>query len=152
MPSATWQQAEGRCTQYGARLCTHAELPVTRGGGCGHDDDLVWVWDECNHGLGSQRVAVRGNENTNYVCDPVATLHVVRCCADEISGLPPSPPPSPPPPRPPRRRPCPTRRRPRRRASTLRSGLASTRVDCSTRSGKPVALVSRSALHAASLR
>ena len=23
-----------------------------RGGGCGHDDLLVWVWDECSHALG----------------------------------------------------------------------------------------------------
>ena len=35
--SATWTEAEARCRQYGARLCTRAELPVQHRGGCGHE-------------------------------------------------------------------------------------------------------------------
>ena len=49
-PNATWVQAEARCRQYGARLCTLAELPAARHTGCGFDEAYVWVWESCNHG------------------------------------------------------------------------------------------------------
>ena len=89
----TWAQAEAVCVSSGARLCTQVELvPATAGRGCGHDDLLVWVWDECQHdaeGAGAYRVAVRGNDKDKYECSPNATLHAVRCCADQVSSLPP---------------------------------------------------------------
>ena len=47
--SATWSEALARCNLYGARLCTLAELPVNKGGGCGLDAKLVWVWEACEH-------------------------------------------------------------------------------------------------------
>ena len=46
---ATWLQAEARCRQYGARLCTRHELPVNQRSGCGHDSEYVWAWEECAH-------------------------------------------------------------------------------------------------------
>ena len=46
---ATWLEAEGRCRQYGARLCTRNELQVNQRSGCGHDAEYVWVWEECEH-------------------------------------------------------------------------------------------------------
>ena len=49
-PNATWVQAEARCRQYGARLCTLAELPAARHTGCGFDEAYVWVWESCDHG------------------------------------------------------------------------------------------------------
>ena len=47
--SATWQQAEDRCLQHGARLCTQEELPATQGTGCGQDEAYVWTWNACRH-------------------------------------------------------------------------------------------------------
>eukprot|EP00964_Phaeocystis_antarctica_P105461 scaffold70469_cov79-Phaeocystis_antarctica.AAC.1 len=102
--NATWDEALARCNLHGARLCTRVELPAVRHGGCGHDEALVWAWDECQHadgGAGAYRVSQRGDDSAVYSCDATAALRAVRCCADEVSGLPPSPPPSPPPPSPP---------------------------------------------------
>ena len=95
--NATWEEALARCNLHGARLCTRMELPAVRGGGCGHDEALVWVWDECQHadgGAGAYRVSQRGDDSAVYSCDATAALRAVRCCADEVSGLPPSPLPS----------------------------------------------------------
>ena len=49
MHSATWFEARDRCNQYGARLCTRRELQVNKNSGCGHDAELVWVWEACEH-------------------------------------------------------------------------------------------------------
>ena len=58
--NATWTEAEARCRQYGARLCTQRELPVNHRSGCGHDAELVWVWEQCEHTYSEEhRVAVR---------------------------------------------------------------------------------------------
>merc|ERR1739841_181755 len=70
--NATWDEALARCSLYGARLCTRVELPAVRGGGCGHDEALVWVWDECRHadgGAGAYRVSQRGDDSAVYSCD-----------------------------------------------------------------------------------
>jgi len=42
--SATYDQAQQICANYGGRLCTAAELlaDCTRGSGCGHDNDYIW--------------------------------------------------------------------------------------------------------------
>ena len=56
------------CVSSGARLCTQLEVvPATQGSGCGHDELLVWVWDECNHdlgGAGAYKVAVHQGKTT----------------------------------------------------------------------------------------
>ena len=59
--NATWLQAEARCRQYGARLCTRAELPVNQNSGCGHDAEYVWTWDECAHQTPPFRCAFEGD-------------------------------------------------------------------------------------------
>ena len=67
--SATWDEALARCNDHGARLGTRAELPVARGGGCGHDEQYVWAWDECAHADSTAyRVAVRGDDSAVYAC------------------------------------------------------------------------------------
>ena len=67
MHSATWLQAEARCRQYGARLCTLRELPVNRRSGCGHDAEYVWVWDQCEHAYTQEhRVAAMGDDSVSY--------------------------------------------------------------------------------------
>ena len=84
--SATWSEAEARCRQYGARLCTRQELPVNQRSGCGHDAEYVWVWEQCEHNSTQQyRVATRGDNVNEYSCDAITVLHAVRCCADEVS-------------------------------------------------------------------
>ena len=50
MHSVTWAAANAHCTDHGVRLCTLSELPVNKGIGCGHDDEMVWVWEPCSHG------------------------------------------------------------------------------------------------------
>ena len=77
---ATWSQAEARCRQYGARLCTWRELAVNKNSGCGHDAEYVWVWEECKHdGAGEHRVAAIGDRvfAHEYECLPVSELHAV---------------------------------------------------------------------------
>ena len=92
--SATWDEALARCNAYGARLCTLIELPVNQNSGCGHDDELVWVWNECDHSsLTPRHVAAQGGDTRFTRCADSSTQYAVRCCADEVSGLPPSPPP-----------------------------------------------------------
>ena len=69
MVNATWREAFGRCQQYGARLCTRVELMAARFTGCGLDDQLVWTWEECNHGQpGEQHVAVLGTNDRIFSC------------------------------------------------------------------------------------
>ena len=76
--SATWTQAEARCRQYCARLCTLAELPVNHRSGCGHDAEFVWVWEQCEHSYAqAHRVAAMGDGSDVYSCDPITTLHAV---------------------------------------------------------------------------
>ena len=82
LSSATWGEALARCNSHGARLCTREELPLARGGGCGHDDALVWAWDECQH-AGAYHVAVRGDDSAVFSCSADTAQHAVRCCADE---------------------------------------------------------------------
>ena len=98
--NATWMAANAGA---GTVLQLRVQLSFQKQSGCGHDAELVWAWEECDHDstAGEYRVAVMGDNSNVYECDPVADLHAVRCCADEISGAPPSPPPSPPPPSPP---------------------------------------------------
>eukprot|EP00964_Phaeocystis_antarctica_P164460 scaffold142597_cov127-Phaeocystis_antarctica.AAC.1 len=67
--NATWDEALARCNLHGARVCTREELPAARGSGCGHDEALVWVWDECQHadgGAGAYHVAVRGGDSAVF--------------------------------------------------------------------------------------
>ena len=93
MTNATWLEAFVRCEQYGARLCTRNELMAAMGTGCGLDDKLVWTWEECAHGTPfNQRVAAMGNNHQIYGCYEAYEQMGVRCCADEMSGIPPSPP------------------------------------------------------------
>ena len=75
--NATWDEALARCNEYGARLCTRVELPAVRGGGCGHDEALVWVWDSCAH-PGAYHVAVRGDDNAVFSCSTDATLSLIH--------------------------------------------------------------------------
>ena len=64
--SATWAEALARCNAYGARLCTVIELPINQNSGCGHDDELVWVWNECDHASATSRhVAAQGGNVNN---------------------------------------------------------------------------------------
>ena len=69
MHNATWADAEARCRQYGARLCTRAELPVNKNSGCGHDAELVWVWEQCDHSVAPEYVCAVENGACN--CDGV---------------------------------------------------------------------------------
>ena len=83
LTSATWLQAQQRCSEYGARLCSRNELMAAEGTGCGIDGELIWTWDECGHGTpGNQRVAARGNNDKIYSCEEAYFTHAVRCCAD----------------------------------------------------------------------
>ena len=68
---ATWTEAEARCRQHGARLCTRAELPVNQRSGCGHDAELVWVWEECNHQPAPEYVC--SAEGQSCVCTGTVT-------------------------------------------------------------------------------
>merc|ERR1711981_937750 len=45
--NVAFSRAEEICTSVGARLCTAQEMrdDVTRGTGCGHDNDQIWTWD-----------------------------------------------------------------------------------------------------------
>merc|ERR1712138_51491 len=75
---------------------------AARNTGCNLDDKMIWTWEECGHGSpGEQHVAAMGNNHRIYGCREAYEKLAVRCCADESSGIPPSPPPSPPPPSPP---------------------------------------------------
>jgi hypothetical protein len=47
--NATWIEANRRCREHGARLCTRQELAINKNSGCGHDAELVWVWEQCGH-------------------------------------------------------------------------------------------------------
>ena len=77
--SATWHEALARCNEHGARLCTRAELPVNERSGCGHDAELVWVWEACDHSGSSQHhVAAVGSNVNEYVCHDASQLHAVR--------------------------------------------------------------------------
>ena len=91
LPRATWLEAFQRCEQYGARLCTRFEVEAAKGTGCNLDDQMIWTWEECQHGTpGEQHVAAMGNNHRIYTCAEPTTLYGVRCCADEASGIPPS--------------------------------------------------------------
>ena len=82
--NATWSQALARCNEYGARLCTRHELQVNTNSGCGHDSELVWVWEACDHSSPhSTHVAANGGNIKEYACDMDSVLHAVRCCADD---------------------------------------------------------------------
>ena len=85
MHSATWLQAEARCRQYGARLCTRRELPVNERSGCGHDAEYVWVWDECAH---QTPPVVCAQEDSTCMC--VGIIHYGRrfdASGNEITTL-----------------------------------------------------------------
>ena len=58
-----------RCSPVHAR----AELPVNKNSGCGHDAELVWVWEECDHQPGPFVCAA---EDAN--CDCVGTVYYGR--------------------------------------------------------------------------
>ena len=76
--SATFAQAEDRCREHGARLCTLSEVQLAAGGGCGHDTLHVWVWDACAHSGGTEhRVAALGGDSTQYRCDAVSEMNAV---------------------------------------------------------------------------
>ena len=89
--AATWRQANARCRQFGARLCTLSELPVTRHTGCGHDEEYVWVHEPCDHEnevphwVAAHPINDRKEEyqwKALHHCVPGTDLNAVRCCAD----------------------------------------------------------------------
>ena len=80
--NATWPEANARCQQYGARLCSLAELSATANTGCNYDTtkDVVWTSEACSVGYEaalSRSIDVR-------TCDFAEKRNAVRCCADEI--------------------------------------------------------------------
>ena len=81
--SATWLEANGRCEQYGARLCSLGELSATANTGCNYDTtkDIVWTSEACPAGY--EAALSRSTDNHTPTCDSAEKRHAVRCCADE---------------------------------------------------------------------
>ena len=80
--NATWPEANARCQQYGARLCSLAELSATANTGCNYDTtkDVVWTSDSCSVGY----EAALSRSTDVRTCDFAEKRNAVRCCADEI--------------------------------------------------------------------
>lgn len=89
--SSTHAEAESRCTEAGARLCTVHELRVvdaTRGTGCQFDRHAVWTSDTCTTDTGDAGFRVtRGRSGSALGMDgchaPSAGVAAGRCCADQ---------------------------------------------------------------------
>ena len=79
--NATWPEANARCEQYGARLCSLGELSATANTGCNYDTtkDIVWTSEACLVGY----EAALSRSSDVHACDSAEKRHAVRCCADE---------------------------------------------------------------------
>ena len=80
--NATWPEANARCEQYGARLCSLGELSATANTGCNYDTtkDIVWTSEACLVGY----EAALSRSTDVHMCDSAEKRHAVRCCADEF--------------------------------------------------------------------
>ena len=79
--NATWPEANARCEQYGARLCSLGELSATANTGCNYDTtkDVVWTSEACLVGY----EAALSRSTDVHTCDSAERRHAVRCCADD---------------------------------------------------------------------
>eukprot|EP00054_Salpingoeca_dolichothecata_P025910 m.183153 g.183153 ORF g.183153 m.183153 type:complete len:3304 (+) comp25500_c0_seq1:45-9956(+) len=81
--NATFAEAVGFCTAFGARLCTPAEIALSSSqdidGKC--PPQRTWTVHECDGGAISQDPTLQ-QASTSSICSPVTERLAVRCCAD----------------------------------------------------------------------